>query len=376
MKNYVIDTNFIHLDYFLRGTFITALARSASKLNHAVYMPQVVFDELCKQYYEEIDKLESSFNSVQKGLYKLTPAKYQSSDFDFQKQKTDYEQILTQRCQDLGIWILDYPDVSHRDMVKRELSKRKPFKDSIKGYRDALIWETVLKAGKGLRKNDTLVLLTNNTDDFAKPKDKANLHPDLLDDCKEKSIPNNKIQLISDFKPFINNEIIPAFDKLNDSYDELQKYLSVGNIDLRDVEKKYLDRNSLQHLFDYYTMPGPIPYAPGYYENIWLHYAAPHQMRVMDVRKVTDSDVLITVQLEFDFYVDVMIFKGDLALIDDRSMPVIYDRNANDHYVAATDSGQMTVQLDILTDTDFQKINNIDEQVLSAVYDTGFRYMN
>lgn len=376
MKYYVIDTNFIHLDYFLRGTFITALARSASKLNHTVYMPQVVYDELCKQYYEEIDELELSFNSVQKELYKLTFAKYQCPDYDFQKLKADYEQILTQRCQDLGIRILNYPDVSHRDIVKRELSKRKPFKDSTKGYRDALIWETVLQAGHRLRTNDSLVLLTNNTDDFAKPKDKANLHPDLLDDCKDKNIPENKIQLIHDFKQFIHKEIIPAFDKLNDSFDALQQYLSVGNIDLRDIEKKCLDRNSLQHLFNYYSMPGPIPYVPGYYENIWVHYASPRQMRAIDVRKVTDGDVLITVQLEFDFYIDVLIFKGDLALIDDQSMPVIYDRNANDHYVAATDSGQMKIQLDILTDNDFQKINNIDEQVLSAAYDTGFRYVN
>ena len=231
MKIYVIDTNFIHLDYFLRGTFITALAHSASKLNHDVYMPQVVYDELCKQYYEEIDQLESSFKSVKKTLYKLSPEKYQCPD---------YEQILTQRCQDLGVIILEYPSVSHRDMVKRELNKRKPYKDSTKGYRDALIWETVLQAGKKLRKNGTLVLLTNNIDDFANPKDKANFHPDLLDDCKDKNIPDNKIQLVSDFKQFIHNEIIPAFEKLNESFDELQKNLSVGNIDLRELEKNYL----------------------------------------------------------------------------------------------------------------------------------------
>ena len=71
-----------------------------------------------------------------------------------------------------------------------------------------------------------------------------------------------------------------------------------------------------------------------------------------------------------------MIYKGDLALIDDDSMPVIYDRNANDHYVAATDSGLMTIQLDILTDAAFKQVNNVDYQVLSASYDTGFRFMN
>ncbi len=74
-----------------------------------------------------------------------------------------------------------------------------------------------------------------------------------------------------------------------------------------------MDRNSLQHLFDYNTMSGPFLYAPGYYENIWLNYASPRQIRTTDVHKVTDGDVLITTQLELDFYIDVVIFKGDLS---------------------------------------------------------------
>ncbi len=374
MKYYVIDTNFIHADFFLRGTRITALARSAHKLGHSVLMPQVVFDEMCKQYNEQVDELASSFKGAQKDLYKLSPAKDQWADYDFKKLKTDYEQGLLNRCNDLDVGILKYPTVSHRDMVKRELSKRKPFKDSTKGYRDALIWETVLDLGKRSRKNDTIVLLTENTDDFA--DNKVNLHPDLLEDCKAKGVPDGKVKLVTDFKNFIHKEIIPAFDKLNESFDELQQYGLVGNINIHEIVNRSLDRDSVQHLFDYNPEVGPNQYAPGYYENIWVHYAALRNSSVVDVRKVTDSDVLISVRVEFDLYVDVMIFKGDLALIDDNSMPVIYDRNSNDHYVSATDSGLMTVQLNILTDANFTKLNNIDMQVLSATYDTGYRYMN
>lgn len=374
MKYFVIDTNFIHADYFLRGTRITSLAGSAHKLGHTVFIPQVVYDEMCKQYYEEVDKLASLFKGVQKDLIKLSPIKDQWADYDFNKLKTNYEQILTQQCTNLNIALLKYPTVSHRDMVKRELSKRKPFKDSTKGYRDALIWETVLELAKQCRKDDTIIFLTENTDDFAEKK--SSLHPDLLEDCKEKGVRDGKIQLVSNFKKLIHDEIIPTFDKLNESFDELQQYGSVGNIDIHEIVRKSLDRDSVQHLFDYNPNMGPNQYAPGYYENIWVHYAALRNSSMVDVRKVTDSDVLISVKVEFDLYIDVMIFKGDLALIDDNSMPVIYDRNSNDHYVSATDSGMMTVQLNILTDADFTKLNNIDEQVLSASYDTGYRYVN
>ena len=85
--------------------------------------------------------------------------------------------------------------------------------------------------------------------------------------------------------------------------------------------------------------------------------------------------MLISVRVEFDLFIDVMIYKGDLVLIGDDSMPVIYDRNANDHYVAATDRGLMTLQLNILTDADLNQLNNVDEQVLSATYETGYRFI-
>lgn len=374
MNFYVIDTNFIHLDYFLRGTRITTLAHSAHNLGHAVYMPQVVFDEMCKQYCEEVDTLADSFKDVQSDLYKLSPNKEQFANYDFNNLKVDYEQNLTKRINELGITILPYPIIGHREMVKRELHKRKPFKDSTKGYRDALIWETVLEFGKKVYTKGTVVLLTNNTDDFAQKK--VYLHPDLVDDCKNKGIPDGKIQLVTDFKTFIHQEIMPAFEKMNKIFEELQLYGMVGNIDIRDIVRKSLDRDALQHLFNYNYDYGQNPYAPGYYENIWVHYASLRNNMITDVRKVTDSDVLISVRVEFDLYIDVMIYKGDLALIDEDSMPVIYDRNANDHYVAATDSVLMTMQLDILTDADFKQVNNVDHQVLSASYDTGFRFMN
>ena len=373
MKYYILDTNFIHLDYYLRGTRITALARSAYKLGHAVLMPQVVYDELCKQYYEKVDELASSFKGVQKNLNKLSLTNDQWADYDFNKLKNDYEQILTQQCANLNIALIKYPTVSHRDMVKRELSKRKPFKDSTKGYRDALIWETVLELGKQCRMDDTIVLLTENTDDFAEKK--TGLHPDLVEDCKEKGISEGKILLVSDFKKLIHDEIIPTFEKLNQSFNELQQYGSVGNIDISEIVRKSLDRDSVQHLFDYNPDIVQNPYAPKYYENIWVHFTSLRNSIITDVRKVTDNDVLISVRVEFDLFIDVMIYKGDLVLIGDDSMPVIYDRNANDHYVAATDRGLMTLQLNILTDADLNQLNNVDEQVLSATYETGYRFI-
>lgn len=373
MRHFVIDTNFVHLDFFLRGTNITALAGSADKLGHSVYMPQVVFDELCKQYYEEIEKAKETQRKYFKELNRVNPVASKNQSDDFDKLRSSYEQVLTQRCQRLGIQILDYPKVEHREMVLRELNQRKPFKDSSKGYRDALIWETVLSLGMSVGENDNVIFLTENTDDFA--KEKIHLHPDLISDSKDRGLSEDKIKLITGFHHFIKSDILPAAEQMTEKIQELLNYYTVGNIDIHEILGVYLNTESLQHLFDYNTETGQTPYAPWVYANIMVHYMTPYNMSIYDVRRVSDDNVLISVHVEFDLFIDCFIYKGDFPLIDDRSMPEVFDKNWNEHYVAASDRARFKMQYDILTDPEFKQANNVDEQVISAEYETGFRFL-
>ncbi len=371
MIHYIIDTNFVHLDFFLRGTNITALTGSSDKLVHNIYMPHVVFDELCNQYREEIDAAAEAERKYHKILNRVNPVfeKHESADWD--NLKATYEQILAKRCCDLDICIIKYPQVEHQYLVKRELDKRKPFKDSTKGYRDSLIWETVIALAKKIKKDDCIVFLSENTNDFAKDK---SLHPDLKFDCEKNNIADGKIQLESSFHSFITNEILPAAAQIQDKFQELLRYNAVGNIDIHEILNKYLENDSLQHLFEYNPEVGPTPYAPDVYEHIMIHYRAPFDMNNYDVRRISEQDVLISVQVEFDLFMDCLIYKSDLYLIDDESMPDIFDKNWNEHYVAASDRARMMIQYNILTDVYFKQLQNVDEQVLRVEYQTGFRY--
>ena len=58
------------------------------------------------------------------------------------------------------------PQVSHADLVERDLSSRKPFSPTGKGYRDALIWESVVELCTDLTDADTLIFVTDNKSDF------------------------------------------------------------------------------------------------------------------------------------------------------------------------------------------------------------------
>ena len=89
-----------------------------------------------------------------------------------------FEKFLSTELTNLGAVIPDYGNIPHSEIVKRDLRRRSPFQQSGKGYRDALLWETILR---GYVLPDALtVIVTQNSKDFSGGDDA--LHKDLLED--------------------------------------------------------------------------------------------------------------------------------------------------------------------------------------------------
>lgn len=90
--------------------------------------------------------------------------------------------------------VLAHPAISHRALVDRVLAKRRPFRESEKGYRDVLIWYTVLEEAE---KND-VILLTANTSDFGeKAGESIQLARDLVEDLVEKGLEPTTVELVT-----------------------------------------------------------------------------------------------------------------------------------------------------------------------------------
>ena len=67
--------------------------------------------------------------------------------------------------------ILKYPNRSKKQIAERAIYKIKPFKENGAGYRDTLLWETVLDIlSSGMYEN--VLLITNDISDFYKKKKK------------------------------------------------------------------------------------------------------------------------------------------------------------------------------------------------------------
>jgi hypothetical protein len=78
--------------------------------------------------------------------------------------------------------VLAAPDVPHMDVVSRSVARRRPCDEKGDGYRDTLIWFSVLLAAR--EHPDEVVLLVTNDSDFM-DDDRQGFHADLVDDLSQ-----------------------------------------------------------------------------------------------------------------------------------------------------------------------------------------------
>ncbi|MHC1719239.1 MAG: PIN domain-containing protein [Clostridiaceae bacterium] len=129
----------------------------------------------------------------------------------------EYSNYLDRLIAGNEIRLIDYPSISHKCVVNSALSGEKPFStDGKKGYRDFLIWQSVLSVANSYP-TESMHFVSSNTNDFSDAKD--HLHTDLL-----KQIPTSlTITYWSSLKNFFNNEIQPILDSDNAYKDSDEK---------------------------------------------------------------------------------------------------------------------------------------------------------
>lgn len=143
----VIDTNIIYGDFFLKKAQIISLCETASRCGIEIYVPEVVIAEIINQYREKLEEICHKVNECIRGIDQIAPQYTFNNPFsDVVKNNLlkEYGAHLRNRINELGIKIIPYSQISHKDLVKRDLARKRPFQNSGKGYRDALIWESVL----------------------------------------------------------------------------------------------------------------------------------------------------------------------------------------------------------------------------------------
>ena len=373
MNHIIIDTNVIHLDFKLNKARIVTLCNTSTILGHEIFIPEVVIDEIVKQYDEKAEEYINSFNKALKKLSDLSTSPITQTPIDAKGFISNYRNELNNRIKQLGIGIIPYPNTGHKIMVARELGKKKPFKDSTKGYRDALIWDSVMEHTQKYSSNCGIIFLTANSKDFA-DKDKKDLHTDLIADCISNGIPTTSIRLVTDIQNFIDNEIILRSTELKEKFNQLQQDGGLGDIDFIQLIQDYISKDMLDNLIssnDFDSYPG---YAPGLYENPEITSIEKVSCSFNTIREISSDTILIQSEVSVQVDLDCFIFRADLPLIDDSKFPTIIDYEWNDHYVLASDSATFKFQFNILTDTNFKNVKSIEDNLQQVKYSKGYTF--
>ena len=207
MMHIVLDTNPIVSDGFGRSANFNRLLELAHGHGITVYVPSVVLDEVFGRFAKDLpdkvktaeDGLASLSRRIDRDLGTL------DSVLDINKEVESYRSWFSSRLAEGGVVVPEYPNASHRDVTDRAIYRRKPFRDNGVGYRDTLIWLTVLELADQVEGD--IVLVTNNTHDFGDGR--KGLHGQLQEDLENRGHGKSRVALVTSITDAVHESVGP-----------------------------------------------------------------------------------------------------------------------------------------------------------------------
>ena len=178
----ILDTNLIDSDKRLSGKWLAALlaASKSDDCDITLAIPEVVILELQAHQERSARQAIASLVKASKQLNMSGAGDESVFDYPFHDAKAvalQYTDWLRKVIDGANGQVVPLPEEGHATLLDRDLSGRKPFAESGKGYRDALIWHSVLDC---LGEDESVAFCSDNWRDFfADDGTDPELHPQL-----------------------------------------------------------------------------------------------------------------------------------------------------------------------------------------------------
>ena len=148
MPTVIVDTNvFVFAAHGLRAE-MRRLLDEAARGNLDLVVPELVVQESINSWFEKIRGIEQARRVAVKELRdrRALPADHEDTRLDFEAARQAEDSRVRAALLSAGASIPGFPAVGHEPVVQRALERRQPFtKDGKDGYRDTVLWETVLE---------------------------------------------------------------------------------------------------------------------------------------------------------------------------------------------------------------------------------------
>jgi len=222
----VLDSNIYISDFSMNSLTFHVFLNYRNKSNATLLVPEVVLSEVEAKFRKKILKLYSDLKAANSKIKRLT----QSIHIDSKSENVvdietiEFSRKFRSKLKNTSAEILGYPSVDHEDIVDRAIKKLKPFKKEDSGYRDYLIWCSILESL--LASDEKHIFISQNTTDFFQNGD---IHPDFILDLDALDIPRERVEFYNSLNTFNEKYILPKFElsdklKLKIERDEFNEF--------------------------------------------------------------------------------------------------------------------------------------------------------
>lgn len=288
--------------------------------------------------------------------------------------RSQYTARMRERMSTIGVTTLPLPDVSHSEVLARDLARRKPFAVSGKGYRDTLVWESLKELLQGMTQNDLVYFVTDNTADYY---DDGALHPDLQAEISGWPV---ELRLVRNLDALVQEPgVAPHVALLAKSDEELAMYLQavtdpeevdyegptvpdlvtsalVGAVDELLGEEVATDEGESGLDFTALNIPSGIDYPAITGVDVQQHTVE------WDTYETYQGETLLMqASILAEVTIDGYVYKGDFHLLDKEDVAVL-DWDWNDHmaHVRTVVNARLVFQMrveagaGVVDDTEFE----------------------
>jgi hypothetical protein len=312
-----------------------------------VLIPAIVRDEVEAKFAERLKKDQDRIDSAFGSIARLTEAAVKLPEIDSAIQSERYNLRLDSRLSTLNARALPYPPTTHEAIVERQLKGLRPFHQKGTGYRDALIWYSLLEELK--KESRDCVVITNNTVDFSLDKDDFETpHGDFQTDLDSSGI-KAKVEIRRSLDEFIDDFVKPTLTKLEDFKLQLQ---SGKPVDL----KLYLE-DRFSQVFEglrHAPLRIVVPNARRLEEPIGVSSMneEPSHIDIDDVLELNDHEIYLEFRAVYNADIFGFLFRTDAFGLGDGSDIYVTDIDRNNHYAEVGVNLELEVRFGAIYDRD------------------------
>jgi len=299
----LFDTTVFGQGLNARSADVRLLKDFISRVKAEVLVPRVVYEEAVNLLKKSLEDVNAKLEATQR----LTGDGSRYRKFDISSEVLAHRRSLDDLLDFLGAKILPYPSVSHEELTMRALGPSKPFVAGGRGYRDALIWFTVLDTARNCE--DKISFVSANSSDWCESKKEPRLHADLKQDMKNYGVDGSRLRLFSSLSEFNQEyaiatlpESVPVATGQKDP--DYQQLL----LDGEEWIKSLLDRQLPRFVAD-------ISGTHAFVEDMeLLAISSPTDLRSSAARLMGTGRRLLQFSAEYRLSVEFTIQRADLAM--------------------------------------------------------------